>query len=835
MSQQVINIGGSANDGTGDPLRTAFTKINSNFSELWARGAAGSNLDISNNEITAINSNGNVELTPNGAGRIVIVDDVLVIRNSRTPTSVGLPGDKMGSLAWDASNLYLSTGNYDGSTVIWHQLPTGISGDIAISSDGSYKLTTPAATNLNIVPGTTGDLYLTSDKIVVGDANQEATITTNGTGNLLINANNGTNSSDITIEPGAAGNVVIAGRTTGNIDILHYSTGSTNIGKLNLPDGKIVTPDSIDLVLDPATIGKIYLTSNTTILGETDIAATLTTKGLGNLVLNTNSGTNSGTIAITQGSNANITLTPHGTGDVVLSADTVTVGDSNTDATISTNGTGNLTLSTNGGTNSGTILIAQGTNANVVVTPNGTGNVVISNLAIANSTLISTVTNANITLIPNGTGDVVLSADTITVGDLNTNATISTQGTGNLTLSTNGGTNSGNIVIAQGTNANIVVTPNGTGNVVIGNLAIANNQIISTVTNANVLIDPDGTGSIQTHANTVMQGLNGVATTLTTNGTSNITINTNNGTNSGSILLVNGANGNINITTNGTGNINATANTLRVGTSATAATITTNSTGNLTLNTNAGVNSGSIQIVQGTNANINISTNGTGLTNVDRLVLSAGTATAGTAPLKLTSGTLLTSSEPGAIEYDGTLFYATRTSTAGRGLLDSSHYYRLNANATAFNTIQPFFGTGSNVTLTAGETYLFEYQLFFTKTGAEGVTFTFSFTNAPVNLNAFALLTPTAGLAGNANATISGTGFTAAITAVAGNATITTSALTNGTNHSMRIVATLDANATTGGTFAFQANCATANGITPLRGSYFKYQRVPSTSVGTFA
>ena len=37
MSQQNINIGSSANKGDGDPLRTAFTKINSNFTELYGK------------------------------------------------------------------------------------------------------------------------------------------------------------------------------------------------------------------------------------------------------------------------------------------------------------------------------------------------------------------------------------------------------------------------------------------------------------------------------------------------------------------------------------------------------------------------------------------------------------------------------------------------------------------------------------------------------------------------------------------------------------------------------------------------------------------------------
>ena len=35
MSQQTINTGSSANSKNGDPLRTAFTKVNANFTELY--------------------------------------------------------------------------------------------------------------------------------------------------------------------------------------------------------------------------------------------------------------------------------------------------------------------------------------------------------------------------------------------------------------------------------------------------------------------------------------------------------------------------------------------------------------------------------------------------------------------------------------------------------------------------------------------------------------------------------------------------------------------------------------------------------------------------------
>jgi hypothetical protein len=37
MTQQTINIGASANDATGDPIRTAFSKVNTNFTDLYTQ------------------------------------------------------------------------------------------------------------------------------------------------------------------------------------------------------------------------------------------------------------------------------------------------------------------------------------------------------------------------------------------------------------------------------------------------------------------------------------------------------------------------------------------------------------------------------------------------------------------------------------------------------------------------------------------------------------------------------------------------------------------------------------------------------------------------------
>ena len=60
MAQQTINIGTTANDGTGDPLRTAFDKVNDNFTELYNDDAGDVNQVTGSGGITASPTTGNV-------------------------------------------------------------------------------------------------------------------------------------------------------------------------------------------------------------------------------------------------------------------------------------------------------------------------------------------------------------------------------------------------------------------------------------------------------------------------------------------------------------------------------------------------------------------------------------------------------------------------------------------------------------------------------------------------------------------------------------------------------------------------------------------------------
>jgi len=63
MAKQVINIGTTANDGTGDPLRSAFDKVNDNFTELYDDDAGDVNSITATAPIVRDSPDGNVTIS----------------------------------------------------------------------------------------------------------------------------------------------------------------------------------------------------------------------------------------------------------------------------------------------------------------------------------------------------------------------------------------------------------------------------------------------------------------------------------------------------------------------------------------------------------------------------------------------------------------------------------------------------------------------------------------------------------------------------------------------------------------------------------------------------
>jgi hypothetical protein len=70
MTQQIIDVGANANDGTGEPLREAFTAVNDNFTQIWTAGPVGSQVKISGNIVTTTVTNLGLTLAGNGIGNI---------------------------------------------------------------------------------------------------------------------------------------------------------------------------------------------------------------------------------------------------------------------------------------------------------------------------------------------------------------------------------------------------------------------------------------------------------------------------------------------------------------------------------------------------------------------------------------------------------------------------------------------------------------------------------------------------------------------------------------------------------------------------------------------
>jgi hypothetical protein len=122
MSQQTINIGSAPNDGTGDPLRTAFTKCNSNFTELYTAVSPAATVTSFNTRVGAITLSS------------------LDVTNALTYTPLNKAGDTATGLmsfanGWTASNLSTVSKNTGSLGVI----PSSVTGTVfrAINVDGT--------------------------------------------------------------------------------------------------------------------------------------------------------------------------------------------------------------------------------------------------------------------------------------------------------------------------------------------------------------------------------------------------------------------------------------------------------------------------------------------------------------------------------------------------------------------------------------------------------------------------------------------------------------------------------------------------------------------------
>ena len=298
-------------------------------------------------------------------------------------------------------------------------MPTIYSSDLKLSimATGENAGTWGSITNTN--------LYLIQQAIggyqevnIAGGAQTTALVMSDG---AISNARNAvikltgtiTGNQVVTIPTGIEKTYIVSNGTTGAFTVEFKQAGGTGItfGTTD-KSTKILFADATNIV-DTGTVSTsgVQTLTNKTLTspsinqindanGNEEIIFTSTASAVNELTI-ANAATGNAPSISTTGSDTNIGLTiaPKGTGDVNIDADTVRIGDNNTDAVLTTNGTGDLTISTNSGTNSGTVKIFDGADANIEITPNGTGVVKLDGLSYPTAD-----GSANQALVTNGSG-----------------------------------------------------------------------------------------------------------------------------------------------------------------------------------------------------------------------------------------------------------------------------------------------------------------------------------------------------------------------------------------------------------------------------------------------
>ena len=414
MAQQVINVGTAPNDGTGDPLRTAYIKTNSNFGELYNR----------------------VQTTP--------------------PASLtGSIGDTAGMYAYDNNYFYYCYANFNGSTQIWNQITN--TGNVTVTSIASGN-STIGFNNINgnaaIGIRGVGNVAVFSNTAVNIAGNVSAT------GNLT-----GGNLNTVSIY--ATGLISAAGTVTGNYFVGNgaFLTGiTTTYGNANvatyLPTYTGGFANLLGNVTTTANVQGAYVLGNGSQLtglpatyGNANVATYLAGSA-GNIIPAAN-------VSYSLGSSAyqwkdlwvsNSTIYINSVAVSINASNTLTVGGQ----AVLTNG-GNTAISTTGNVSA----------ANISATGNITGSYILGNGSLLTGIVTSSYGNSNVaSYLPTYSGNIT--AGNITISNAVSSSTVSATGniTGNYILG-NGSQLTGITANLVGTvsSANVSYLANYTGSV----------------------------------------------------------------------------------------------------------------------------------------------------------------------------------------------------------------------------------------------------------------------------------------------------------------------------------------------------------------------------------
>ena len=428
MARQGINIGSSANDGTGDPLRTAFDKINDNFVELYGSdndiNTLDANLDVNTFAITTGVTNGDVTITPNGTGSIKLgamkfvgttmsSDDssqITIAENIQTTGTLNVSGaTTLGSTLAVGTSLALATGATVTGILDEDNMSTNSATQLATQqSIKAYVDSTVTAQDLDFAcdDSTTLSIDLDSESLQFSGGTG---ITTAGTGNTV------TVAIDSTVTT-LTGSQTLTNKVLTNPTINAATmTGAIAINGITLNDNTIIANTSdADLELDGSGAGAVKILANATVVG------TLTTADISNSNNITTTQLDADGVRLkdnkitTFASNANLEIAANGSGVVDIQNAMTTIGQTITGDVAITGKADVDNLRLDGNT-------ISATSGSITLTPAAGQNVTIS----GTNTKV-TAAEANFTLMEATTAR----ADTIESDTTNADLVFNTQGTG---------------------------------------------------------------------------------------------------------------------------------------------------------------------------------------------------------------------------------------------------------------------------------------------------------------------------------------------------------------------------------------------------------------------
>ena len=192
MAQENINVGAAANDGTGDPLRTAYIKTNNNFTELYS------------------------------------------IPNAAPPDSLyGQLGDFAGMYAYDVNFFYYCFQDFDGSSIIWNQVSQigNVSVTQIASGTSSVQIDNPNDTvDVNVNGVNNVGVFANTGLTVSGTVTANNTITGGNLFSLGLVSSVGTVTAPFFVGNGSFLTGIVAATTYGNANVnVLLSTGTGNV------------------------------------------------------------------------------------------------------------------------------------------------------------------------------------------------------------------------------------------------------------------------------------------------------------------------------------------------------------------------------------------------------------------------------------------------------------------------------------------------------------------------------------------------------------------------------------------------------------------------------